>query len=88
MFKSHLLNKTEVFKPFNLHWLKIKQLIQKRKGNMTKNIQFAFVTLLLSLFVSVPTASAHRPADGEEGVVTQIPNTSTSFVYYRAIPCE
>lgn len=36
-----------------------------------------------AMFFAVPTASAHRPEEGNQEGVTQIPSATTSFAYYR-----
>ena len=39
--------------------------------------------LVLSLFMAVPRASAHRPEEGAASGVTAIPDPTTSYAYYR-----
>ncbi len=52
---------------------------------MTK-LRFIFgITLLASLFLFVPPASAHRPDQGNEGDMTEISSPTTSFAYYREL---
>lgn len=38
---------------------------------------------LFAIFFSVPIASAHRPDEGNPDGLTQIPDPSTSYAYYR-----
>ncbi len=40
---------------------------------------------LFCLFFAVPPASAHRPDQGNDAGVTEIPNITTSYAYYREL---
>jgi len=42
-----------------------------------------FLTILIGMFIFVPTASAHRPEEGTDEGLTVIPSPSVSYAYYR-----
>ncbi len=44
---------------------------------------FLFSLLLFGLFSAVPSAYAHRPEEGAQSGLTEIPDPTTSFAYYR-----
>lgn len=55
---------------------------------MKKFNSFVLITVLLGLFFMVPAADAHRPEQGVENGLTEIPDSSTSFAYYRDFDSE
>lgn len=46
------------------------------------------LTVLLQFVMAVTPAAAHRPGEGAEGEVTEIPSATTSYAYYRELSRE
>ena len=43
------------------------------------------IVLLLGTFIVVPDVYAHRPESGRADGITEIPDPSTSYAYYREL---
>ncbi|HSH02252.1 MAG TPA: hypothetical protein VLL52_06985 [Anaerolineae bacterium] len=52
---------------------------------LTPKLIFSLFTIFALHFLTTPSANAHRPATGEEGVVNQLENITTSFAFYQEL---